>query len=44
MWSFFFKKCLSCILLRAFIGGYTDCKNMRIMNYIKFDANMSGGS
>ena len=40
----FLKKCKSCILIRALVSGYTDCENMRSINYIKFDANMYGGS
>jgi len=43
MWSFL-KKCMSRVLLRALVGGYTDCKNMRSINNIKFDENMSGVS
>ena len=43
VWNFL-KKCKSCILIRALVSGYTDCENMRSINYIKFDANMYGGS
>jgi hypothetical protein len=40
MWRFFKEMCES-YLLRELVGGYTDCKNMRSMINIKFDASMS---
>jgi hypothetical protein len=29
--------CMSCIILCAFVGGYTDCRNMHGMNNTKND-------